>query len=643
MDQTNCEVDNIINWLFEKIFNQLTFNGKELSDLAFDTVVKKTFQNENLYEIINKLTGKSINEISAYLSNRKFQEKFLFDKLKKKIHVQILFNDLPKIKLLIKNGYRIDNQCLRFAVLNNRQEIVQFIIDNYPNIKLENQLLVYCAGYGYEELYFCLRKYGLIPNISIYNKAVYGNSIKIITDVNENIAVSKRILEQAFQSNNTEIILYLLTCASNDKITINKNSVAYTILNNNQQILFELDKNKLIDWHHELYYSAILSGSLEMIKLVESKIPNLHDNLLLDTSRTQKGHKSLILSNIIYVVDDKKYFSHTINYAIQSKSLDVVKYIYSKGYGITISNFITAIKQSTVEILEFLCQVYHQKLPFYLIHYFGMNSYVMNKFAKAKVLFENRLLTLNFDKISINDYKIESVHLQMIDQITQISEDQCQDIDFLMKYCILFVGHPGSKINYRLITKTRICLELGLEEDLNDIYNTKYNEMDKQHIMDVLFLFGNISQIKNLYALQQPMISPSQQIIMEIICCCQINKLCYLVQNNLLPKSIINVIYPVVTMLTDQFLHVFFKKICQSEPNIKYVILSKNDSYILEWLDNNKISNFVVDKKTLKYILELENIDIIKKFIFSAEILPELIEWTFENDLMDSYHYLKNE
>jgi hypothetical protein len=47
MDQTNCEVDNIINWLFEKIFNQLTFNGKELSDLAFDTVVKKTCQTEN--------------------------------------------------------------------------------------------------------------------------------------------------------------------------------------------------------------------------------------------------------------------------------------------------------------------------------------------------------------------------------------------------------------------------------------------------------------------------------------------------------------------------------------------------------------------------------------------------------------------
>lgn len=640
MNNTEYFVDNIIGWIFEKVFNQLTFNGKELLEKSFNEINKKTFENTNIHKLINKLSGKSIDVISSYLSNKNYQEKFLFSKLKKQIQVQILLDNLPKIKSLNKIGHIIDKQCLQLAIINYRVEIVEYIIETCPNIKLDNELLIYCVGDGYENIYFYLRKFGLFPNISIYNRAVNGGSLSIVTDINEHIGISEKILENAFESNNVNIIMFLISVAIRDKVKINKNLVVYPILNNNMELLNVLEKNNFVDWHYELYYSALLSGSLEMIEYVESKMPEIHNKKLLDTSKTKKGQISSILTDIIYDHNGKKYFSHTINYAIQSKSLDVVKYVYSKGYGITVSNFITAIKQGTVEILDFLCCVYRKNLPFYLLHYFGMNSYVDEKFSKAKILLNSGLFNLLHDKLAIDDYKKETIHLQLINQTTQITEYQCNDPDFLMKYQMLFTEDINSKINYRLITKTRICLELDKEKELVDIFNTNYNEINKQYVIDTLFLFGNIAQIKKLYKLQKSLIVPSSQIIMEIICYCQIHKLCFLTQNNLLTKSIIDLIYPLTNALSDKHLSIFFEKICQNKPNIKHLLLSGNEQIILHWLNKNSVNELEVNKKILKNVLKLNNVLIAEKFTFPPHFLQELIQWTKDNDLLIVHNFL---
>ncbi len=642
MENANYSVDNIIGWLFDKIFNQLTMNGKELYNCAFDTICKKTFENSDIHKLISKLSGRTNESVSDYLSNKYFQEDFLFDKLKKKIPVQILLNNLSKIKSLINDNYRIDKECLQFAIINNRFQIVEYIVNTCSYVKPDNQLLIYCVEYGYEDIYFYLRDIGLSPNITIYNRAVNGCSLAIITDINKYIGISDKILTRAFEINNTSILFFLLSVAYNDKIKINKNLVAYPILNNNMELLRHMEENKLFDWHCELYYSALLSGSMEMIKMVENRIPNIHDDRFLDTSKIKKGQMSHILNDIIYVINDKKYFSHTINYAIQSKSLDVVKYVYTKGYGITVSNFVTAIKQGTIQILDFLCKQYQGVLPFYLIHYFGMNSFIDDKFLKISLLLNSNLLSLNHDNLSINDYKTESVHLQLINQCTEINEFQCHDPDFLMKYNMLFLEKKGMKINHRLITKTRICLELNKEKELLDIFNVKYNDVNKQYIVDVLFLFGTITQIKKLYQLQQPLIVPSSQIIMEIICYSQINKLCFLVQNNLLTKSIISIVYPLVNILADQYLSNFFGKICDNKPSIKHILLSRNKPLILEWFKTNNVEQSDINKKNLKNVLKLESICIAQKIEFPTNYLSELIDWTLDNDLLTMHDYLNS-
>ena len=132
-----------------------------------------------------------------------------------------------------------------------------------------------------------------------------------------------------------------------------------------------------IEWEPELLHSAILSGSMPMIQYVESQIPNVHMNFVLDMSRIKRGQSSLLLDSMTYEKNQKKYFSHTINYAVQSKSISVLKYIHGLGYRITLSNIISGIQSGVLDILEYLLQNYDKKLPLYLIHYFNIDSYLI--------------------------------------------------------------------------------------------------------------------------------------------------------------------------------------------------------------------------------------------------------------------------
>ncbi len=67
-----------------------------------------------------------------------------------------------------------------------------------------------------------------------------------------------------------------------------------------------------------------------------------------------------------------------MNYAIQSGSINVVEYIYSRDYGLTPSNFITAIRQDNLEILEFISDQYSKKkitIVYYLL-FFNLQQYL---------------------------------------------------------------------------------------------------------------------------------------------------------------------------------------------------------------------------------------------------------------------------
>ena len=500
----------------------------------------------------------------------------------------------------------------------------------------------------------------MVPNISIYYKAALGNSIEIIKDINKHIGITSNIIDSVFQTNNTDSILFIMEEAIKDNIKINQNMVAYPILNNNLIIIHELEKQNLINWHYELCYPAILSGSIQTLELIESKISDIHEKLLLDISKDRKGQVTLLLGDMMYRVNNKIYFSHAINYAIQSRSLDMVKYIHSKGYQITASNFITSIKQSTVEILQYLSKNYHTELPFYTIHYFGMSSFVSEKLEKAKILLDSGLLKLSPSvKLKRMDYQTETAHVDMIMQTGDISLENIMDPDYLMKYQLFFVPLKGFKLNYRLLTRLKISLELDLDEELNNIFCTQYNLIDSQFVLDELILFGNIKQITKFYPLFNEQILhrqknnpspkklvPSEQIIMEIICYRQINKLAYLLQKDLL-STMVQYIYPLIITMNDYGLNLFGEKLgvteLSPEHKLKFILLSGNLYAIDQWLEQHRLHyQHYFDQNIFKMILSIDNINLIKKFMIPNELLENLIIWAEENDLLEIKKFLSN-
>jgi len=636
-------MDNRIQWIFEKIFDQLTADGTELLKSPvqpFENILVKTFNNSQVHQLISKLSGRSSELVVNYLTNLEFQEKFLFNKLRNKINVQILLGNLDKIIQLKKQGHQENGQTLELTVVNNRLNILQYFVTNW-SLKLSNELLYYCAEFGHEDIYFWLRQQGLIPNASVYQRAAMGQSLSIIQDVNEQIAISEKILGTAFEANQTQIILYLIGEAQKiARFKFNKNWVADAITNNNMELVIELDRMKFIDWHVELYYASLLSGSMEMVRLVEKKIPNLHDNHILDTSKESKGKKTLLLEEIIYTIGSKKYFAHTMNYAIQSESLEIVQHVYAKGYGITVSNFITAIHQGTPETLNFLCCHYHKKLPFYLIHYLGLYSYATNKLAKAKILFDHDLIDLQPNNLTTNQYRLETTHLTMIQQAKEITVEASQDVDYLMKYRIFFTVPAGYKLNYRLLAMIKIALELNRRDLLEKIFSEKHHKVDQQLIIDALYLFGTIQQIITYYPIGWNH-APSLPVLSETICYGQINKLCFLFSKNLISVAHLKELYTVVTTLADAEWLQLFGKILPAEHLTKsliHVVRSSNVEFIRDHLETNP--NLEISREIIKLLLQLENLELVQKITIPTKYLPELLDWTREADLLGMHHYL---
>ncbi len=98
---------------------------------------------------------------------------------------------------------------------------------------------------------------------------------------------------------------------------------------------------------------------------------------------------------------------------------------------------------------------------------------------------------------------------------------------------------------------------------------------------------------------------------MEIICYSQIQKICYLITKNLLTNCI-DKIMKLIIILSDNNLNKIMKKF-NTKLDLDCVLLSGNYQLINEWLNTNNNNN-IIEYDTLKQILLLDDIEIIKKF-----------------------------
>ena len=617
------EPSNILQYIFEKIFNQSTLNCKELDHVPFDQIKHRTFDNDKVHQLISKLSSRPIQNIKKYLSNKKFQEKFLFGKLKKKINVCILLDDTPQLKELLELGAEGDNRSLGWCVLNQRFEMLKLLAGSKP---LDPSLLINAVGSNHDQMYFYLREQGLVPNVSIFNRAV-GSTIGIVQDISQYIGASDKTIELGFEANQTEIILFLIR----DRPKINPNLVTYAILNANFELVYYMEENKMFSWHPQLFYPALLSGSMKMVSHIEANMPNIHQSYILDTAHCHKGRSSLLLPDMMYQKNGRQYFSHTINYAIQSGSMEILSYVQLLGYGITPSNFITCIKQGTTQMLEFLAGCFDQNLPFYLIHYLGTTSYISSKMKKARILITKGLLPITPDKMDLDDYRSESAHLKMIEGTEVIAEDTF-DVDYLMQYYLFFAPPTGFKPNYRL--GARIKLGLALDLDCTQFLVENLSSMDQQLVLDSLFLFGNIDQIKRFYPAipKEWTHEPSIEVTSELISYAQLNKLCFLQSRGLLKGHW----GPLVTTLADPLLDLFFQKFhpMSMEPKLEYVIESGIKSRIEAFLAKNAFYERDLTLDIAKCLVLMADAELIQKFNLCKSWYPILSEFAAECDLV---------
>jgi hypothetical protein len=450
---------------------------------------------------------------------------------------------------------------------------------------------MHCAAHNAEDAYFAILEIsGLRNNLSVYTKAV--QSIKIMNSISEDIGLTKGVITKAFEGGNTEVITKVIELSREEGEDIAPEMVAYPVMNNDMDILKLLGDK--IKWNDDIYYSALLSGSMEMVKYVESFMSDIHDDHRLDLSNSKKGHYSLLLDDIIYIINGTTYFSHTMNYAIQSGNINMVKYVELLGYGLTTSNIITCIQQGSVDMLSYVLKQYTGKLPSYVIHYFSMINFIGDKLDKYRVIMEH---ITNVMPRSMNDYKKETAHIDMIQRKSIISETNCYDVDYLMEYGNIIVPDRGYKNNNRMMTLARMSIVNDYQ--LDEIFNATMHVSDRKMVNDLLFLFGSVKQIDK-YNIG----SPSLPVILERMCYCRIPTMCLMLSRNLIDPFSMEHIQKIACILDDKHMNLILPKYA---PSIEYCLKTKNIRLLMK-----QPCTLTIEQS--RKIVEMDDVGLVKHF-----------------------------
>jgi len=613
-------MNNII-WIFEKIWNQILFKSDNIFQFPYKHLREKTFYNEKIWKLIHHKTKLPMQTIQDILTPLSFQKRIIYPYLKNRLNLTILFCQPDAFQNLLEETHPYNTETIRLLVINGRLEMLKLFLERYPQIKITGELLFLAVETAEEEIYFFLRARGLNPNLSIYEKATKC-SLRIIKDIHETIHFNKKILFAAFQGGNREIIKFLMDEAHSENQPIPPEFLSYVVIEKNLEALDTFFERQPDAWGDELFYAALLSGSMEMVKWAENMKPEIHYDWNLDKSHLKKGKKSPILEDITYLKNGKTYFSHTMNYAIQSKNLEIVQYIYSLGYGVTLSNIITCLTHSTIEILSFVAskyQVYqtthqeNQTLPGFILYYFGFFSLIENKLEKALVLYQHRLLPLSVPEVHrLHDQKKDSFYYQL--SLQTENADMFYDEDYLLQVSLFF---PNLSKDYKIASLFRFYLYARLD------YTKFLTILEPQLASDLIFLFGDVSQIV------LPML-PQILIIMEIVCYYQIPKIAYLWKNNYFQPEIIEKIAPVFYMLADPNLNNFLEKWNLPKTHPKYSLLSgcgKIDYPVkLDWEDFKKIILNVETSYLFKISIKREDLQRLISFCNEYD-LPEIKDY----------------
>lgn len=604
---------NNVKIVFQTAFSRLTTNMSKFYEARYDSVYQTTFNNRDIIQMISVTFDLSIDIVVNYLTSTTFVCDTLICNIGK-LCTYVLLNDLNNVEELITFGYSITDDAIKLAIINDNLPMLKLLTKNHTfNVRNLYDSCVTCS----ESVYFYIRNMDIIPNVAMFNIASCNKSLEIIKDINKYIGVSDEMIKSALITGDNHIVNYLIDNYGNISQSVLYELINTAILYSNFSLLDYFMGMSHIKKDIRWFYSAVLSGNLEMVSFIEKMIPDIHEDHNPDCSQTKKWNNNLLLKDTIYHKNGENYFSHTINYAIQSRSLEMVQYIYNIGYGITISNFITAVKQGTLEIVKYLCSVYTEQLPNYIYYYFGFGYYTDDKLSKAQVLMEYNMFSNNKNK-SCNDHKKESIHYQLVSENKTVYPESVSDPDYLKNTSAFFNVNKNISI---IITRCNLYLKYN-----NDFFKKMCSEITDpdtlQKVSNVLFLVGTIHQITEMYPLIN--VVPDSQIIMEIMMYNQIGKVCFLVKRNLISPNIAQQLYNIAISINHKHFITMFQKHFTVKPVLKNIIMSGNYDMISNYAEECN----VVSKNALKQIINLDNVPILSLFRIPIEYREELLEYS---------------
>lgn len=633
-------MSNQIEWPVECAFKKLTQNGAELYTDSYKAICMKTFYSNEFIKLVSTFIRLSESQVSAYVSDKKYQSKLINSITKNKLHTAVILNDYQRVtKYIKKYNYIVTSDVVKLACLNSHDDIlILSMIDEITPSLLNNleSIAIMCDVKNILGYKYLIKK--IKPTINIYNRAVMHMPIDIIEEIDTAIAPTSTTLKNAVMYGDPNIVMHVLRSYLNLSKPFDKNLVAYMIMNEHTDALDYLHENGLVDWHTDLYYSGILSGSIQILDYLDKYYPNIHKNKILDTPHGKTiGKKTDLTTDMIYKFDGKKYFSNTMNYAIQSNSVNMVRHISSLSYGISIANIITATR-SNIDIFAYVIEKYQKKIPSYILVYFSLNNVISNKYEKLSILISSNKIDI-FEKPM---YKLESIHTEIIRSNKNIDLIHMYSADYLFNYANSLSNYPGIKFNHRVYVITSYVVLANKLDLLNNLLIHYKNKYDRQLIHDVIFCHTTTHSDLNKFINRYKELTSDTEFIISnslwslLIPSRSIEKIIIAISN----KNIISdQIYTTAYLFADkQILHILSKYAVEINPDIIIGLLDKNFIY-------DHIDSIPLTKNNILRLLSIDSKKITSKIVnsgYSDDIIEYLHKYCIDKQYMISYYYLTN-
>lgn len=639
------EINRSIEWPVECAFKKLTSDGADLYTESFDCIKNKTIENHEFLTLLSEKINLSTESIQKYFLRTNFIYRLIKSSVKNIFYVSIIMTNNELFTECINYGYEIDPISVKLACINSKDEIfLRKMYEISPKTILDTSFLAVSLENNNICAYNFLLEIGCKPMINILNVAVKmtnESALNVVKSLNEDFAPNEQTIKEAIMYGRTDVILYILERYFEVKKHFDKNLIAYLLMNSKMEIIKYLDEKKLINWHIDLYYSAILSGSIDFVKYINNfykNIDDIHAKKILDKPITQSTGRNTILTNdIIYKKNNVKYFSHTMNYAIQSNNIDMVKYVYSLGYGISGSNIITAIKSNT-EIFELIINIYDGIVPPYLLCYFSLNSLVEDKTLKLNILIKSAKINL-FPSVNSDFYRLESQHIDLINKTNTVDVKSMYNAEYLFNYVSALGEYPGIKFNHRLYVISSYAIinnDVGM---LKKILKTYLKEYDKQLIKNIIVVYAanyqSLNSMIDVYLAEYPYekFKISRSVWPLLISFGSIEKIIVCKIHN----EIDDIIYQTIALNNNKSLLKLFDKY-KVDINTDKILSIADDAILLENL--NKIP---LNVKSINKILALECKEII--ILMKNNILINIedhIKYCIDHKLMYSLSILNS-